>query len=138
MKRGGFRRGGGGGDDRTGDMFGDTVQQLYDDGTYPVGFWAWLRKNEHVYDEFVKLARRAKRRGAKCWSARGIIHVLRWRTGLREGDQNALKLNDHSTPGLARLAMEREKDLTGFFRTRKPPGAEEARRLDGSLYVDPE
>lgn len=120
--------------DAQADLFG-SAQQRYDDGTYPDGFWEWLAENEHIYREFVKLARQGKDRGMKTWSARSIVEVMRWQTALRQRGDDSLKINDHAVPGLARLAMAREPDLEGFFRTRTPPGKDEARKLNGERYV---
>lgn len=113
-----------------------SVRDQYDDGTYPEGFWDWLEQNWHVYQQVVRMARHAQRRGVKRWSVFGIIQILRWRTALRQqdGGASALKINDHSGPGLARLAMAREPDLRGFFETRQH-ARRMARRLDGSPYA---
>lgn len=121
-----------------GDLFdGD---RAYDDGTYPSDFWEWLERNRHIYEAFVHLALRARRRGINRWSARSLIEILRWRTALKERTEtSSLKINDHCVPGLARLAMAKIPDLEGFFQTRTPPATAEARRLkDGRLYSEPE
>lgn len=103
---------------------------------YPKGFWRWLDDNEHIYTEFVAMARKARQKGFSTWSARAICEVVRWQTALRDGYSHSTKLNDHATPGLARLAMAEHQDLRGFFNTRLPPGTAEARRIDGTLYCD--
>lgn len=115
----------------------EAVRRRFDDGTYPDGFWKWLDRNWHVYDGFVELAHRAVGRNVRRWSARAILNVLRWETALREqSDAAVLKVNDHCTPGLARLAMELEPSLRGFFSTRVSAGKREARRLaSGGLYA---
>ena len=112
-----------------------SVRDQFDDGTYPDGFWDWLEQNWHVYEQVVRMARHAQRRGVKRWSVFGIIQILRWRTALRQQDgRSALKINDHAGPGLARLAMARDPDLQGFFETRQQ-ARRMARRLDGSPYA---
>lgn len=112
----------------------ETLRTQYDDGSYPDGFWDWLEDNMHVLEQFIGIAEQAKARGYQHWSARGISEVLRWQSSMREHGQDALKVNDHSTPGLARLAMKLRPELEGFFETRVQSGKREARRLDGSLY----
>lgn len=106
----------------------------FDDGTYPDGFWEWLDDNEHVLTAFIEIALEAKRRKFRRWSADAICHVLRWQTAVREGGESKLKINDHATAGLARLARELHPELRDFFKTRRPPARAEARRLDGKLY----
>lgn len=94
------------------------IRQAYDDGTYPRDFWEWLHDNWHVYDKFVALARQAKDAGYSKWSARSIVHVMRWQTAIVERSRSGLKINDHASPGLARLAMGMEEDLSDFFEVR--------------------
>ncbi len=80
-----------------------SVQLDFDD-SYPGGFFHWLPKNFHVYREFEKRALRMARTGRKRYSARTIVEVLRWDTDLSDSEV-LLKLNDHYTPGMARLWM---------------------------------
>jgi hypothetical protein len=123
-----------------------TVEQLatlerlrtrYEDGQYPTGFWEWVVLNRHIFRAFVQLALDTKRAGVERWSSDAICHVLRWQTAIRERGQNALKINDHATSGLARLTMARTPELRGFFETRMPPAKNKARKLDGQLYGRP-
>lgn len=88
---------------------------------YPKGFWAWLKNNKPVAKAFIKKAREAKARGFEHWSARAILHVLRWETCITDSDEN-YKVNNNSTAGLARLSMDMCDDLSGFFRTREYHG----------------
>ena len=117
-------------------MDAQSLQQQYDDGTYPDGFWPWIVTNWHIYEEFCALARRAIDYGVGQWSSDAICHVLRWETAIRERGllQSIVKINNNATAGLARLAMAREPDLTGFFKTRTPPAHDLAVKLDGSFY----
>lgn len=85
---------------------------------YPDGFWAWLDKNEHVYQAFVRLAIRGQKKGLRHWSARAIIHVLRWQTAMEDSDE-LFKINNSYTPGLARLAMQEYPLLNDFFLIRE-------------------
>ena len=103
---------------------------------YPDGFWPWLAANEHLYVAFVDLAIRARRAGFPHWGGKAITEQLRWESALRDGYQNAVKINNNAHPGLARLAMAEHPELVGFFATRTPPGRREAVRLDGSHYFE--
>lgn len=121
-----------------GDLFESAARRLarrYDDGTYPLAFWEWLEDNQHVLTAFIRIARKTQAAGFTQWSGRAILHILRWETAVREGAQNALKINNNASPGLVRLAMQLQPELTGFFRTRSPPHTKHGRRLiDGELY----
>lgn len=73
------------------------------DDNYPDGFFAWLPKNSHIYQEFESRALRMARRRLR-YSARTIVEVIRWETDL-EDSEVGFKINDHYTPGMARLWM---------------------------------
>ena len=75
--------------------------------------------NPHVYDELVRLARRAKDRGHKTIGIELLFAVIRWERMMSTRDASGFKLNDHYTSRYARMMMEREPDLAGMFRTRK-------------------
>ena len=102
----------------------DSWRERFDDGTYPEGFWEWLDDNMHVLNAFVKLALRTQARGVSRYSADGICHVLRWHTEVRERSRSGFKINNTYVAGLARIAMNLQPGLRGFFITRTPPGRE--------------
>lgn len=106
-------------------------QEHFDDGTYPDGFWSWLYNNWHIYDMFVKYSMAAKNKGQERWSARDILHVMRWHNDVMEA-RSPLKLNDYVSPWLARLAMADIPALNGFFETRSQA---KVVNLDGTPYV---
>ncbi len=83
---------------------------------YPLEFQNWLRHNRSLYSAFEEKAlRMAKLR--KRYSARAIIHVIRWETELRDADVT-FKCNNNWTPMMARLFMERFPCYDKFFETR--------------------
>lgn len=85
---------------------------------YPEGFWHWLSKNDHVYRAFKVEAIRMALTGRKRYSARTIVEVMRWNSDLRDHEVT-FKLNDHYTPGMARLFMnEYGERFPGFFELR--------------------
>ena len=98
-----------------------TAQLAFNDG-YPDGFWPWLRNNRHIYQNFVRLAKRMQRAGRTRYGAKGIVEVLRWDTNLKQRGEPELKINNNYTSGLARLAMLEHPDLKGFFQCRDGMG----------------
>lgn len=97
------------------------AQLQFNDG-YPAGFFWWLGKNRHIYRKFVALSLQARRAGQKHWSARAVIHVMRYRMQIRQRGDPLFKINNNYTPGLARLAMSENPELSGFFQTRERAG----------------
>lgn len=74
--------------------------------------------NPHVYQELVKLARRMKGAGRAKYGINSLSEVLRWHTNLEtQGDE--FKFNNNLRPFYARLIMEKEADLRGFFEIRE-------------------
>ena len=81
-------------------------------------FEIFHRGNPHVYAVLVRVARRMKRSGkVKTWSMKAAFEVVRYRAIETYGQD--WKLNNDYTSHYARLIMEREKELAGFFRTRE-------------------
>ena len=73
----------------------------------------------YVYDSLVKLARQLLARGFKRYAIAGLFEQVRWHFQLERGpDDDDFKLNNNYKPHYARLIMEREPDLRGFFETR--------------------
>lgn len=71
---------------------------------YPPRFFYWLPKNREVYREFERRALRMARTGRKRYSARTIVEVMRWDSDIADSEKT-FKINDHYTPGMARLFM---------------------------------
>lgn len=95
--------------------------QFEDDG-YPVGFWHWLRQNEHIYSAFKCLAFEMALTGRTRYSARTIVEGIRWKTDLSDTDKT-FKVNNNYTSGLARLFMsEYGEKYQGFFQLRDSLG----------------
>lgn len=96
----------------------------FDDG-YPAGFWRWFADNNRIWREFEKRALRMARTGRGHYSARTIVETLRWDTDLCDSEAT-FKINDHYTPGLARLWMNTHgKQYPKFFRLRDGIGRDE-------------
>ena len=89
---------------------------------YPNGFWRWLDKNYQIYKTFERMAMEMARTGRTRYSARTIVERLRWDTDIQDTEKT-LKINDHFTPGLARLFMrDHGKQYPRFFHLRDGPG----------------
>lgn len=80
-------------------------------------FEQWLSENQHIWTAFERQALLISQRGYKHYSARTIIEFLRHHTALKEASE-LWKINDHITPYLARMFMEKHPHLKGFFETR--------------------
>lgn len=74
--------------------------------------------NPHVYDRLVGLARQVRNRGMKQWSIQAAFEVLRYQA-LTTDTAEPFKLSDNFRSRYARLIMDREPDLRGFFKTKE-------------------
>lgn len=81
-------------------------------------FEAFHENNPHVYDQLVRMARQAKAAGVERWGMKRLFEVLRWERAIESRGEPFL-LNNNFTAFYARLVMEREPDLVGFFETRR-------------------
>lgn len=77
--------------------------------------------NPWVYDELVRLARRAKSRGRNHFGIKMIYEVVRWERYIQTSDPNddSWKLNNNYSSRYARLIMEKESDLKDLFELRE-------------------
>ena len=90
--------------------------------SYPPGFWRWYKANYHIYLKFEKRALEMAKTGRRRYSARTIVERIRWDTDIKD-NEITFKINDHYTPGMARLFVERHgEDLPGFFQIRDSLG----------------
>ena len=80
-------------------------------------FQRFHEENPHVYRELVALCRRAKAQGYRRWSIKSAFEVLRWSRLQTVGDDWKLNNNHHAK--YARMIMDNEADLDGFFLTRE-------------------
>ncbi len=80
-------------------------------------FLAYLPANRHVYEAFEREAFKVIAKGFKHYSARTIIHVLRHHSALAEVGSE-WKINDHTSPYLARLFDLAHPEHAGLFEFR--------------------
>jgi hypothetical protein len=89
------------------------------DPVEPTKFDDWFQTDQghEVWALFKRLAFKARNAGMKKYSARGIMHVIRWETSLMHvaDPDEGFKVSDHWTPGLARVMIDRHKEFEGFF-----------------------
>lgn len=81
-------------------------------------FEEFHRRNPQIYRLICEYSRRLKSAGRKRYSIKTIWAVLRWQSDVQT-DGEHFKLDDRYYSRYARLVMEREADLAGFFNTRE-------------------
>lgn len=74
-----------------------------------------------VCDLFEKLALQVQEAGWRRYSARAILHQIRWHHHM-ERHEVAFKINNNVTPTLSRWAMKKNPALANFFETREQTG----------------
>jgi hypothetical protein len=77
-----------------------------------------------VCDLFERLALQVAAQGFKRYSARALLHRIRWHFHVEKGDRD-FKCNNNSTPAMARWFLAAHPELPGFFETRSSPNEEE-------------
>lgn len=83
-------------------------------------FKIFHKANPHVYKLFKKFARQAKEAGRDRWSARDIVHRIRWFVNIETNDPTSdFKINDHYSPYYARKLVKQDDSFDGFFEMRQ-------------------
>ena len=80
--------------------------------------WIFHANNPTILLELRRLALQLKDAGHRKYSIKGLFEVLRFNAAIRTTGKK-YKLNNTLTPFYARLLMETEPRLKGFFNTRK-------------------
>lgn len=80
--------------------------------TYPTGI------PEHVTDLFETLAFQVHSRGFRKYSARALLHQIRWHHRIERGDVH-FKVNNNYSRVLARWFHQKHPKMDGFFETRE-------------------
>lgn len=106
----------------------DQAVALHMDDTF---LW-WLDVNWTIWTEFCTLAALARSKGRTRWSARAILHVLRWNRMLRDSE-GTWKINNHWSAPMARLYNA----LVGFdfFQEREPARSAAGYLIEGKQFV---
>lgn len=98
----------------------------------PDDFLGWLDDNWAIWLEFCELAILAHSKGRTRWSARAILHVLRWNRMLR--DSGAVwKINNHWSAPMSRLYNH----FAGFdfFQEREPARSAAGYLIEGNTEL---
>lgn len=82
-------------------------------------FEEFHRANPRVYRLLVQYARRAREKGFKTYGIGALYEIIRWEAQVPIAPQDEFKLNNVFRSRYARLIMERETDLAGFFNVRE-------------------
>jgi hypothetical protein len=83
-------------------------------------FRAFHKANPNVYKLFRRFARQARDSGRTRWSARDIVHRIRWFVNIETVDAHSdFKINDHYSPYYARLLVKKNPSFAGFFEMRE-------------------
>lgn len=94
-------------DTQTPDLF--RMRPLLPDGVPP-----------EICDLFERLALQVREAGLKQYSARAILHRMRWHEQVERGREEFKINNKHSAP-LARWFLVKHPELPDFFELRKSP-----------------
>jgi hypothetical protein len=94
---------------------------LFDDSgrTIQERFESFHERHPEVYAEIVRLSRQVKSKGYDRYSIDAIIQRVRWHFQFERDAGSDFRLNDHFSSRYARLVMEYEPDLDGFFEVRR-------------------
>ena len=85
---------------------------------FPVtDFEKYHHENPRIYHEIVKMAKALKAAGRKHYGMKGIFETIRYETAIK--GKGSFKINNNYTPHYARLVMENNPELKGFFELRK-------------------
>lgn len=86
--------------------------------TIEASFWSFHYRHPEVYEELRSLALRLRRQGRKHYGIKALYEIVRFQRTLSSRSCADWKLNNDYTCMYARLLMQQEPELNGFFRTR--------------------
>jgi L-rhamnose mutarotase len=81
-------------------------------------FEEFHKRNPHVYDMMVSLARKVKDAGKHKYSIWAVANRVRWHYEFERDKGEQFKLSNDYLSRYSRLIMQREQDLRGFFQTK--------------------
>ncbi len=82
-----------------------------------IDFNKYDSENPEIWNAFVLIARKAKARGFKHYSAYGVCQIIRWETAVHGND--GFKMSNNYQPDYARKMMKEYPEFDGFFRLRE-------------------
>jgi hypothetical protein len=89
------------------------------DGEFDKKFIKYHRANKRVWRMFARFTLDAIEAGFDHYSARAVLHRMRWHTDIDAKSDRRFKLNNNYTPCYARLFHQVYEEHDGFFRTRE-------------------
>lgn len=84
-----------------------------------IRFAEWHEANPHVWLLFVRFTFQALQTGRGHYSARDIVHRIRWHTNVELASVDEFKINDHWSPYYARVFMACYPAHASIFETRE-------------------
>jgi hypothetical protein len=88
-------------------------------GSLWIDFAHWHRTNPHVWPLFVRYAFEAINAGRKRFSARAIIHRIRWHENVELRAVDEFKINNNWSPYYGRIFCEVYPQHSGLFALRE-------------------
>jgi hypothetical protein len=82
-------------------------------------FFEYHEKNPHVFELFVKYAKKVKASGYKHYGMHTIMHRVRWHINIDTEDPDGYKMDNNYSSRYARLLAKEYPEFEGFFHTRK-------------------
>ena len=93
--------------------------ELHEHSVLEKQFLTFHRENLQVYDKLVELAFILKNRGHRKIGIAMLFEQLRWLYAMETTDISGFKLNNNHAAFYARMIMERNPALEGFFKVRE-------------------
>ena len=94
------------------------IEPVEKQATLDETFEEFHERNPHIYHRLVEYALMVKRAGRKI-GMKALFERLRWDYMIQTRFKGDYKLNNNYTSRYARLLMEQEPELDGFFETRE-------------------
>ncbi len=85
-------------------------------------FWKFHSANPEIWDLFVKYTFEVINAGRNYYSARAIVHRIRWHADVETDSKDGFKINNNHSPSYARMFMREFPAYQGFFQVRAPRG----------------
>ena len=109
---------------------GSRAEQIYDQ------FLEFHKNHPEVWTLFEKYAQEAISSGLTHYSARAVVHRIRWYATVEMKSGEDFKINNNFSPYYGRLFMHRHPEHRGFFRVRIRR-SEKYSAFDHEPMVDP-
>jgi len=95
-----------------------TQPKVAKEATIQERFEAFHEANGHVYAAYRTLALQMARAGVRRYGISGLTEILRWQFAMATKDGDGFKISNDFRSRYARLLMQNEPELQGFFELR--------------------